>query len=356
MARISFARSTDNFSITLRTRVEDYFKSRNLKMTGNWKLFGKTVVLFVSLISLYSVLVFMSVTPWVSIPLCLILGINIAAIGFNVMHDGSHGSFSSKAWVNEVMGCSLDILGGCSYLWKVKHNVAHHSFTNIEGFDDDIDNKPLMRMSTQQKKYWFHKYQHIYWPVLYCFTYIVWIAVRDFNKYFSRKIAETEIPKMDVKQHIIFWAGKVFYTIAFIVIPLYYLGWVKFAVGYSIVISAVGVTIAIVFQLAHVVDNVDFPEVDPETLKVENEYFVHQILTTSNFSTRSRILSWFTGGLNFQVEHHLFPRISHVHYPAISKIVKQVCAEYNIRYNEFPTFFSAIGAHLMHLKRVGAMA
>ncbi|MBL7812860.1 MAG: acyl-CoA desaturase [Bacteroidetes bacterium] len=354
MAKISFARAQHNFSGTLRKRVEEYFSTSSVKNTGNWKLYTKTIVLFLSLILLYTTLVFLHLPAWAAIPLCIVMGMNIAAIGFNVMHDGCHGSYSTKPWVNDLMGYSLDILGGCSYLWKVKHNVAHHSYTNIEGHDDDIDNKPLMRMSTNQKKYWFHKYQHIYWPVLYCFTYFMWIAIRDFNKYFSRKIAETEVPPMTLNQHFLFWLGKVIYTCLFIVIPVWQLGWVNFAIGYGVLSAAVGLTIAIVFQLAHVVDKVEFPVPAEDTGKIEQEYYLHQLATTANFSTRSKFLGWFTGGLNFQVEHHLFPRISHIHYPAISRIVKQVCAEYGVAYHEFPTFFSAVRAHVLHLKRVGA--
>jgi linoleoyl-CoA desaturase len=90
-----------------------------------------------------------------------------------------------------------------------------------------------------------------------------------------------------------------------------------------------------------------------QTGKVEDEWAVHQLKTTANFATKSKFVSWFTGGLNFQIEHHLFPHISHIHYPAISEIVKDVCKEYNIHYIEYPKVRLAVASHVAHLREMG---
>lgn len=351
--RITYNNINPAFSIELKKRVGEYFTSKGLTFTGNWKLYMKTAILLSLAASTYWVLLFTSAPVWVLLPLCALLGINLAAIGFNVMHDGAHGSYSRKQWVNELMGYTLNLMGGNSYLWKQKHNVIHHSFTNIEGIDDDIDIKPWMRTNINQPKRWFHRYQHIYGVFLYGITHILWILVQDFQKYFSGKIASTKFKKMDMKEHIVFWASKVVMIFLYFLIPIIQVGLLKTIIGYLVASFICGFVISIVFQLAHVVEGPAFPMPDIQTQSLERDWTTHQIATTANFSTKSKIISWFVGGLNFQIEHHLFPKISHVHYPAISKLVKETCEKFNVRYMEHPTLFSAFRSHLMYLKVVG---
>ncbi|MDF2436448.1 MAG: fatty acid desaturase [Bacteroidota bacterium] len=354
MQRVSFNNKNSVFFNALKEKVDTYFKSNNIKETGNYKLYIKTILLTLSALTLYSTLVFFTPSSgWLSLALCALLGINLAGIGFNVMHDGAHGSFSTKTWVNELMGYSLNFMGGSVYLWKYKHNVNHHSFTNIEGMDEDIDIKPWIRIHPDQEKHWYHKFQHIYWAILYCVTYILWVFVQDFKKYFTGKIGDIPFRKMDAKEHVIFWIGKLFYVGAFIVLPIFTVGFVDMIIGYLVAAGVCGFVIAVVFQLAHIVEDANFETPNAPNYKVESEWAVHQIQTTANFATKSKIVSWFTGGLNFQVEHHLFPRISHVHYPKISELVRETCQQFNISYMEFPTVLSAVRSHVGHLKQVG---
>ncbi len=352
--KISFSSINPAFYATLRKNVDEYFTTKAIKFTGNRRLYLKTIILLTLLVGLYTVLLFFTPPVWVSVILCMILGLNLAAIGFNVMHDGAHGSYSRKPWVNEVMAYSLNLMGGSSYLWKQKHNINHHSFTNIEGLDDDIDIQPWIRTNVNQKRRWFHRYQHIYWVVLYGLTYLTWVFNKDFGKYFSGKIAHTSMKKMSVKEHFIFWISKIIYFGIFLIIPIFKVGLIETIAGYSIACFVCGWTLSVVFQMAHVVPISSFPMPNEESHKIEQDWAIHQIATTVNFSTRSKIVSWFAGGLNFQVEHHLFPKISHVHYPAINKIVKEACTQFNIRYNEYVTFFGALRSHSKHLKMVGA--
>jgi linoleoyl-CoA desaturase len=355
MAKIKFNNSNPEFFNTLKARVNVYFEDKSIKETGNYKLYTKTVILSTTLVLSYLWMVFF--TPeawWISILVCSLMGLNVAAIGFNVMHDGAHGSYSSKEWVNKFMGFSLNILGGNVYLWSQKHNINHHSYTNVEGLDDDIDIKPFIRVHSTQKRYWFHRFQHYYSLLLYGTTYLFWVFANDFNKYFTGKIAlHTKMRKMDVPEHVNFWVSKGLYIFFFIVLPFYFVGVVPTIVGYLVMACVAGMVISVVFQLAHVVEEAEFITPTSDSMKIETEWAKHQINTTVNFATKSRSMSWLLGGLNFQVEHHLFPRISHVHYPAINKIVKQTCEEFGIMYKEFPTVMSAIRSHLMHLKAAG---
>ena len=353
MSKVSFNNKYSPFFDALREKVDNYFTANNIKTTGNYKLYLKTVLILTSVVMLYTVLVFFTPPAWVSILLCCILGLNFAAIGFNVMHDGAHGSYSNNKTLNNVMAYSLNALGGSAYIWKIKHNIIHHSFTNIEGVDDDINIGPWMRVSDSQPKYWFHKFQHIYWVILYGISYFSWVYYLDFNKYFKGRIADTKLRKMELKEHFIFWGSKLAYTFIFIGLPIFSVGFLATLIGYTVVVFVCGITISTVFQLAHIVEDTHFPEPNDQTRKMEQEWAVHQVATTANFATKSKLVSWFVGGLNFQVEHHLFPRISHVHYPQISKLVKETCQKFDVPYLEYPTMLSAIRSHVLHLKELG---
>lgn len=356
MAKVTFNNKYSPFFDALKSKVDNYFTSNNIKPVGNSKLFTKAAILISTAVIIYSVLVFFTPPVWISVLLCCLMGFNLAAIGFNVMHDGAHGSFSNHKWVNEIMAYSLNLMGGSSYLWKIKHNVIHHTYTNIEGMDDDIDIKPWMRVNIDQPKWKIHRFQHIYGLFLYGLSYFMWVYYLDFKKYFTRKIAENKMRKMETKEHIIFWLSKIVYTGLFLVLPIYKVGFLDTLIGYSIIVLVTGIVISVVFQLAHVVEDLSFPVPNPQNNKIENEWAVHQIETTANFATKSKLVSWYVGGLNFQVEHHLFPKISHVHYPQINKFVRETCEQFNLNYLEFPTMFGAFKSHLSHLKHIGVAA
>jgi linoleoyl-CoA desaturase len=281
------------------------------------------------------------------------LGMFITGTGFNVMHDGSHGSFSSRTWMNTLAAGTLECLGGSAYIWKVKHCMIHHSFTNVEGVDDDINIGYLMRVNEHQDRHWMHRFQHLYCWFLYMMVYIVWVFQVDYQRYFTGRVGPVPMPRMKAKDHIQFWVGKLVSACLFVVIPIYRLGVAHALVGVGLTMAAAGVALTVVFQLAHTVEGPEFPLPAVEGNLLPDEFALHQIATTANFATRNRMITWMVGGLNFQIEHHLFPRIAHVHYPQISKVVRQVCEERNIAYVEHTTFRKAVAAHIRHLRTMG---
>ncbi|MCU0432973.1 MAG: acyl-CoA desaturase [Bacteroidia bacterium] len=353
MQKVRFANDHKLFTAALKSKVNDYFTKNNLSPAGNFRLYLKTIVFIATAILCYVVLMLDILPAWAALSMCALLGVAFSGIGFNVMHDGGHNSYSSKKWVNELMSYSLNVLGGNIYLWKVKHNLNHHSFTNIDGIDEDIDIRPFLRTGTDQPLRGYHRYQHIYWVVLYGMVYFAWIFIKDFKKYFSGKIADTRFKKMNRREHIIFWASKLIYLGIFIVFPSLQLGFLPVITGYAVLSVVCGFILGIVFQMAHVTQGTSVHTATYEKTNDMSDWFVHQLATTANFSTKSKLVSWFAGGLNFQVEHHLFPQISHVHYPEINRLVKATCREYNIRYSEYPTFYSALRSHVEYLKTVG---
>ncbi|TBR20399.1 MAG: acyl-CoA desaturase [Chitinophagaceae bacterium] len=353
MATPKFSKITQSFYSDLKTRVNSYFEEVKMSPTGNFQLFFKAVILLVVFALVYAHLVFFTPSIVLAICECVFLGGLVAAIGFNVMHDGAHGSFSKYKSINTFASFSLNILGGSSYMWNMKHNIIHHTYTNVEGVDDDIEIQPWMRMSDSQKKHWMHKYQHLYFWIFYSILYISWMFVTDYMKYFKGKIGEIKITKMKFSDHLVFWGFKAVHLVLFIGLPIYMLGFTNWLIGFLALTIFAGLILSIVFQLAHTVEHTAFVMPDGETGNIEDEWAKHQVKTTANFATHNKLISWLVGGLNFQIEHHLFPKISHIHYPAISKIIKQVCKEYGLVYNEYPRMRYALVSHISYLKHMG---
>ncbi len=338
----------------LRKRVQAYFDTKGIATTGSPKLFTKALFFLLTFVGIYIHVVFFTPPWYIALLDCFALGGFVAAIGFNVMHDGSHGSFSKNSNLNKLAGFSMNILGANNFMWHMKHVVIHHTFTNVDGIDDDIDAGILLRMAPTQKRYKMHKFQHIYFWFLYSLLYVFWVFFTDYKKYFSSKIGNVGIKKMTALQHVNFWFTKVFHAAVYIVVPILTVGWLSWLIGFLIMGMVAGFILSIVFQLAHTVDTAAFPQVDnAESNQLPEEFAIHQLKTTANFATKNKLISWLVGGLNFQIEHHLFPKISHIHYPAISKIVKATCKEYQLEYIEYPTMTKAIGAHVRFLKQMG---
>jgi linoleoyl-CoA desaturase len=350
--KFSHTLQSQSFHSELKKRISDYFSTAGKASTGNIYLYAKAIILVISFLLLYVHLVFYTPVIWLAIVECIILGGLTAAIGFNIMHDGLHGSFSRYKWVNEMAGLSLNFLGANNFMWRSKHNIIHHTYTNIEGIDDDIEAKPLLRLCETQKYYKIHRFQHWYFWFAYSLLYIWWVFFTDYKKYFLGRIGPTSLTKMSVPDHFSFWGFKLLHAFIFVAVPISTLGFTTWLIGFLIYSMFTGVVLSIVFQLAHTVEHTDFPKANVDTNKMEDEWAIHQLKTTANFATRNRLISWWVGGLNFQVEHHLFPRISHVHYPEISKIIRKACQDFGVPYIEYPKMRLAVVSHIKHLKNL----
>ncbi len=350
--KVTFNNKNKVFFNALKEEVDAYFERNGLKKTGNWRLYSKTLILIPSAIFMYVLLLSVDMHVLLSSFIWFLFGLNMAAIGFNIMHDACHGSFSTRDWVNNIFGLTNNFLGGNAFLWKLKHNIIHHTYTNVDGIDDDINNMPFMRQCSTQEWKPMHRFQSVYMFLLYGFTSL-FMFFMDYIKYFSKKIHTTPLKKMDAQDHIIFWAGKIFFIVFYILIPIMVLGWQGWLIGFLISQFTLGITLAVVFQLAHVVEHAEFEVAGVDPVKIENEWAIHQVKTTANFAFSNKWITWFVGGLNYQIEHHLFPRISHIHYPAISKIVQETCEKFELNYIYFPTTRSAIASHVKFMHTMG---
>jgi linoleoyl-CoA desaturase len=357
MQKLHFSRiDKAKFFKTLNKRVNRYFKDNKIRRTGNWKLYSKALLMFSILFIPFAIGLTVSVPQWALLLLAIASGIGMAGVGMNVMHDSNHESFSSRKWVNKLMGSSIYILAGNVYNWKVQHNVLHHTFTNIKGHDEDIDAGRIIRFSKHSKWLKIHKLQRYYSILLYGLLTINWAITTDFkqmSRYLKKKLSYGDFPN-PTKEWIVLVVTKIGYYAFWIFLPLAVLdlSWWKIIIGFFAMHYTAGLILSVVFQLAHIVPQTDMPLPDKEG-NLSHTWAIHQLYTTSNFAPNNKFISFFTGGLNHQVEHHIFPHISHIHYQKIAKIVKETTNEFSLPYYEYKTMTKALLAHFNHLKNLG---
>jgi linoleoyl-CoA desaturase len=279
------------------------------------------------------------------------MGITMSGIGFGVGHDANHGSFSTKPWVNNLLGFSFELLGANSYMWKLTHNTIHHTYTNIYPLDDDLDSTPLLRMSPYAEHKPYHRFQHWYAIPAYSLATFVWAISKDFAYFMKKDLGPFKNKKHPKKEVVLLFVYKAFYYFMFIAVPLMVLPITigQFVIGYLAMHLTAGIILGIIFQLAHLVEETSHA-LPAKNGKFEGGWWVHQMHTTANFDCENKLLTFYVGGLNFQVEHHLFPRINSTHYPKIRPIVMEVAKKYGVPYNENPTLLIALRSHVRTLK------
>jgi linoleoyl-CoA desaturase len=349
-------RTQDKFFFTLRNRVESYFKDNNISKYGDYRIWIKAFVMLGVYVGSYTLILTSGLSMWWLWFFAAMMGVTMAGTGLTVMHDACHGTFSKNNKINDFFGFSLNFLGGHAMNWKIQHNFLHHTYTNIEGMDEDIAGRGLLRFSPHAPKKWIHKYQHFYAWFLYGFMTVLWVTYKDFAQ-ISRYSKQDFLKKFNTtktKEYIIIIVSKIFYYFYMVYIPYMVLdiAWWQLLIGFLTVQFMAGWILAFIFQLAHVMEETEFP-LPNENETIESAWAVHQIKTTSDFGQNSKFLNWFAGGLNFQVEHHLFPGICHLHYKNLSKIVKETAEEYGIPYFSQPSFFKAFVIHHRFLKELG---
>jgi len=354
---ITFATNHRDFSSTLNKRVAEYFRKENIGRHGNTEMAIKTVCMFAAYFVPYILIVSGAITnvPGLLITL-VVMSLGLAGIGLSVMHDANHGAYSDKRWINTLVGYSINLIGANAFNWKMQHNVLHHTYTNVHEEDEDISPRGVLRLTPHSAWKRFHRYQFIYAWFLYGLMTLVWLFCNDFVRmvrYDKNGMAKRQNANIAL-EWVILIASKLVYIGYIFVIPVIFtaLTWWEVALGVVLMHYIAGFILAIIFQPAHVIEGTAFPIPD-ESLTLENNWAVHQLLTTTNFGNGSRWFSWYIGGLNFQIEHHLFPNICHVHYRKISGIVQETAREFGLPYKSTRTFLQALIKHGRLLKQLG---
>jgi linoleoyl-CoA desaturase len=285
--------------------------------------------------------------------LAVLLGLSTTAIGFNIQHDGGHGAYSERTWVNRLTAWAIDLIGGSSLRWHWKHTIIHHMFVNITGYDTDIDVGPLARVSPHQKRCWFHRWQHLYmWP-LYGLVAVKMQLFDDFRYLATGRLGPHHVPRPTGWNLAVFAVGKTIFLAWAIAIPLLLHPVLTVVFFYTVASLALGIVMALVFIIPHLVDKSEFPLPSLETGRMATPWAVHQALVTTDFAQHNKVLTWLLGGLNYHKEHHLFPTVCHVNYPAMAKVVEQTCRDFGLPYNEYPSFLAGVAAHYRWLRRMG---
>ena len=345
----------DAFVAATKAVVADHFGTRS--SSGNAAILVRTAVMASGLFGPYLLILLLPMPDAARLALCVVMGVALAGIGFGVSHDALHDSLSGNPRLNAILGMSFDLLGASSYMWKITHNVIHHTYTNIHGVDEDLEVSPLLRLSPHARRRAWHRFQHLYAPLAYSLSTLNWIFIKDFD-YFSRRRLGPYVGRHHPRRAwTILVVSKLVAVTWMLVIPLLVLPlpWWEIVAGFLVVHLVGGFILGIIFQLAHVVEQTAHPVPD-DMFQMPNGWLVHQTITTANFCVGNRPLTWYVGGLNHQIEHHLFPKVSSVHYAAISGAIKRVALEHGIPYHHNPTLLGAIGSHLRTLKALGAGA
>ena len=344
-----------DFYSTLRTRVNNYFAENKKSKNANAFMIFKATFYLTWLTGSYAFLVFGNISnPFLSYALWASIGLAAAFVAVNVCHDAIHGAFTTNKTVNVFLRNIFNVVGANEYIWNIMHNIVHHTYTNIPDHDEDLEIVGIMRLSPAQPLKKIHRYQYIYAFGLYSFATLLWVFVKDFKKFRQEQIGNYEVkhhPKSEVFK--LFFFKAVYYAL-FIVLPFVFIpmAWYHIVLGFVVMHLFEGFVLAMIFMLAHVVDGTEFPEPN-EKGQVDISWAELQLRTTANFCRNSAVVSFFCGGLNYQVEHHLFSKICHIHYPKISHIVEETAKEYGLPYLEYPTLGKAIGAHITFLKKIG---
>jgi linoleoyl-CoA desaturase len=342
-----------DFQKTLNERVNAYLRDNHIPGRDVPAMYLKTAVILGWWLGTYLLLLLGHFPPLVNVILCLVWAMAIASVGFNVMHDANHGAYSNNPSVNKLVSLSAELLGMSGFRWRTKHNIWHHTYTNISGFDDDVEAFGFMRLTPRDPWKPLFRAQAWYYPVIYSFIAFDFF-LRDFMMIFIGKTDVNHVyPKMSAGDLVTFWAGKLLFILIMFVLPLMVFPWWQVLVGFLIVMLMVGLVMAVVFQLAHINGDAEFPEPVGSPQHIENEWAVHQIETTADFAPHNLLLSFYIGGLNYQIEHHLLPHICHLNYPRLAPIVKSTCEEFGIRYICYPTWREAFACHLRELRLLG---
>ncbi|MBI3512415.1 MAG: acyl-CoA desaturase [Bacteroidetes bacterium] len=343
------------FATAVRKNVNAYFKEKKISMKGGGRMLFKSAAMLSLYLAPFVLILFLPMSVWMLLLLAVVMGVGMAGTGMGVMHDAMHGSFSKMNWMNNLFGSTMYMIGGNVFNWKMQHNILHHTFTNINGFDEDIRSRVVIRMSHEEPLKKIHRFQHIYAFFFYCLMTLTkfsgdFFQLREYNK----KGILKDQKKKPAREFFILILSKAIYLFVVIGLPMLIapFAWWQLLLVFVIVHLTAGIIMSIIFQMAHVVEGAEQPTLNTEG-NIENEWAVHEMHTTANFARKSRLMSWFIGGLNFQIEHHLFPNISHVHYKKISPIVERTAKEFGLPYNQKRTFFTALASHVRTLKVLG---
>jgi linoleoyl-CoA desaturase len=343
----------DLFIKTLRQRIDGYFKQKGISQCANTEMKLKGILAAIAWVGVYALLLsnVLSPYPWAMILGFMALGFVNIFIAFNVVHDACHNAYSANKRTNKILGLSMNFIGGNAYLFTMMHN-AHHAFVNIHGIDVTLESHGTFRFTPHEPYKKHHRWQHIYTPFLYMMAMIHWAVIKDWKWFYQERHIGNQKNIVHPKSE--FWTlliGKIVYFGLTLVIPMLVIeaAWYWILLGWVNIHLLPGLTFAVIFQATHVYNGTTYPLPDKDG-NIENNYAIHVLATTADFGRKNPVGCWLMGGINLHVIHHILPTVCHVHYPALTQILKDTCDEYGLEYQENPNLWVAFRKHIEMLK------
>ncbi len=341
----------DGFYNTLKHRVNTYFHENKISRFATPQAIIKATALFSLFISTYIIILTVELSFGLFLLAWFFQGVFIIFAAMSIVHDAAHGAFSRRKWVNALLLRFANLVGGDGYMYKYKHTVSHHPYTNIHGIDIDLEQSGMVRVTPFTKSKKKHRYQYWYMKILYPFYILFWVLMRDFKYYRMEKIGPVKAHHARIHWAMLF-TSKLFYFFYMLVLPYWLLPYPFWQVFLGFFIMHMGSGIVAMFALLsnHVVEDSLFVVPDDDGL-IPCTWGEHQLRTTDDYSPDSRLISFMFSGLNHHVAHHLFPRYCHVHYPVITKMVRAAAREFGLRYR-FNSITGGLYSHFRLLRKL----
>jgi linoleoyl-CoA desaturase len=357
-AKFQYTGASSPFTRTLSHRIDNYFQERRISRHANLGMALKTVLGFFLWIATYLWLMTGRFLWWQVVGVYVVHGFAQLFMAFNIAHDANHSAYSKSKTVNRVLGCVFDLVGVSSYMWRLLHNDSHHSFVNIRGADTTLVSGNIFRFSAQDRRKPLHRFHHLYAPFLYSLSTLDWVLAKDYRwLLMERRFGNRKITRHPRGELVLLFSIKAFYYTYMLVLPLIYLHapWYSVILGFTVMHLFLGFTIALIFQPNHFNKDSTFPQAG-EDGHIDNNYVQHIFDTTADYARGNALACWLLGSLNLHIIHHMFPNICHVHYSALTKIVKATAEEHGLRYRENKTIAGAFLAHLKWMKAMGSLS
>ncbi|MFT3825944.1 MAG: fatty acid desaturase [Chitinophagaceae bacterium] len=350
VAKLTFAKpAEDHIFNSIRQRVNA--KVKELQPTRQLFITIKAILFPLLYIVAYTIALIYGTLPLVLYTCYLCMGVLLVIIFLNLIHEAVHHTLFRKNWLNQLYIYFFDLMGANSYVWKIRHTRLHHNYPNIMGWDSDIEQSQLARVFPHGSFSAYHRYQHIYLPLLYPFFLLNWLLVRDFKDYFNKNKIVWKVVSIPGVEYVKLFIWKTFFLFYIVVLPRLLLGitWLQMLGAFCVMIFAAGIFALLVLITPHANIESEFP-LPNENNAMQQTWFMHQLQNTNDVNEDNWFTRFFMGCFNYHIAHHLFPNVHHVFYPDITAIIREEAEKHHLPYKSYP-LVTALHNHYKLLKQ-----
>ncbi len=350
VVKLTFARSANDLIFnSIKQRV--YAKVKELEPARQLFITLKAILFPLLYIAAYSIaLMYGNHTLVLDMCYCS-MGILLVIIFLNLIHEAVHHTLFKRKWLNQLYICFFDLMGANSYVWKNRHTRLHHNYPNIMGWDSDIEQSDLARVFPHGEFKPYHRYQHIYLPLLYPLFLFNWLLLRDFKDYFNKKKVIWKVVSIPGQEYVKLFLWKAFFLFYIFILPKMLLGinWLQMVVAFCIMIFTGSIFALLVLISPHASVENEFPLPDENNM-MQHTWLMHQLSNTNDVNEDNWFTRFFMGCFNYHIAHHLFPNVHHVFYPEVTAIIREEAMKHQLPYRSYP-LATALFNHYRLLKQ-----